>query len=431
MAGEIVRRAWRGVDNRRDPAHVGPEYLVRGENIDLDDARRARRRDGRTRLVTGAGFHSLWPPEEGILPFALGAQSNELKRFTLDNAGNIVETTLRSDLTAGRFLSYALAGGHVYWCNGLERGSVDGEGNARLWGIPTPPSQPTLSATTGALNPGRYQVAATFVASDGREGGARTGSRVTLDTPGGVQISGISPSGLSDIDRVRLYMTPPNGEKFYLVREVPDGTASVSVQTGLHFTVELPTQFKNPPPDGASLVAYDSGRLFVAAGNYLFVSMPFSYHLFDYHHYFPFPAEIRFLHAVPEAGVVVSADQTYFITSRFSDLGQVPLRRLARYKALPGLGAHIDGADIGEGRGSTWALWAAERGVCLMGPDGSFRNLTEERFEMPDGSRGAMIVRRLNGYVQALAMVKQRSAASNVYVGDDMQVTVRKNGITL
>jgi len=412
-------RGFRGVNNRAPEHRLEINDLVQGVNVDLDDSGMAERRGGTTERLTGK-YHSLW--NDG-LSFALGVSGSALKKITRNDDGSLATSDLRTDLNPNP-VSYAAVAGDVYYANGQITGMVRG-GSHRAWGVPVPAVQPAVSVTTGALYAGRYQVAITFVDTDGRESGATVANSAVLSTVGGLSISGI-PTGGADIDQVRVYVTPPNGERLYLARTVSNGTASVSITSGLHNTVPLVTQFLNEPPAG-TLVAYDNGRIFVADGPFVFYSLPHTYHLFDYEHYFHFPGDVTFMVAVPGSGIVTSSDRLRFFPSNFTDAQQVPVTVLGDYRALPGQGTRVDGRHFGAS--GEWAAFTTEQGVCVMAGR-EFRNLTHERFAF-GGNRAAMIAREMGGFSQLLSMVRDSDSTGNVHVSDQASATVIRNGVIL
>lgn len=421
----VTKSAFKGVNNKKAPERLDDSELAECKNMDIDDTGKLSTRKGREKVLSGDDYHSLWSPPSK--DYALGIKGDKLVKITRNNDETYSESTLRSGLTRGKAMSFAWAVDDVYYMNGAQKGVLLNGATDSDWGIPqaTPPA---LASTTGALNPGRYQITATFVDTNGLEGGAVQGSSITLSTTGGISITNI-PSA-SGMDKVRLYTTGPGGTRYYRFAELSNGTSSHTLQTGLHWTIELQTFLNIQPPVG-SVIGFDNGRIFIAQGNILWFTRPYSLHLVDPEtSFFQFPADITFLQVQPESGLVIGADQTYWVPSGFTDPAQVPLRTLAPYKPFGTTGQIIDGKDIGNGLIGKYSIWPSEQGICIIGPGGNnFQNLTEQQYEPPAGGQAAMLVREFNGYTQALALLRVVSGGQNVHVSDEMNATVRKNSV--
>ena len=365
-----------GVNNRSDPKDLGADEFVVGENVDLNDNKKALLRAGTTSVYSG-DIHSLW--SQGNLCFFV--EGTALKRLVRDSAGTYTTSTLRNDMTPGAEVSYTYVNGDVYYSNIHVNGMIR-NGVNRAWGVEVPGAQPTLSATAGGLASGTYQIAITFVDSDGREGGAVLAAPIT--TSGGVTLTGIPVSTDSDITSVRIYMTTQNGDTFYRAKTVANGTTTTSITTGI-FTILLVTQFLSVPPLG-SIVRYCNGRVYVVVQDAIYESEPFSYHLFNIRKGFYQFAENVGMLAPVEDGAYVSADKLYWIPFGMED---PPRKHLGDYKAIPRTDVVADGEDIGKGSGAVYTYFFTDKGYCLGGPGGAFKNLTNSKLSPAPATSGA------------------------------------------
>lgn len=427
------QEAFAGIDNKNDPRDLAENYVQGLTNLDLDDSMHTSVRAGRTQIGTpNERYHSIFSDRD--MSYGLICKYDSLQRLDVDNSGNRTLTVIRNDLTPNVDMDYLYLNGEVYYTNGFQSGIYYGTETTptdnKPWGIPVPASQPALSPTVGGLNPGTYQVTCTYVGTDGREGGATLANTVTLASSGGIQLSNIPTSGDANIEYVRIYMTQPNGGKFYLAKQIADGTSSLAIQAFTHFTVPLLTQFMVPPPTGMR-IAQCHGRIFVTKGKYIYFSEPLSYHLFREHNYFAFQSPVKDILAIPDGGLVVSADRLYFIPTNFKSGQEVSRKILANTRAIPRSGTLINGSDLGSFDGDDLVgIIATNQGICAISKNGSFRNLTDAHHAYNAGDRGATIVRDRNGYRQILSMVRDATAGGNKYVSPEAAPVQKQNGIT-
>lgn len=152
-------------------------YLRSAVNVDLDAARGVRRRIGYT-LVRSGRYTSLWGHPENA--YALAIKDGNLIRIDTD----LSETTLRTAIGDARLAAVLYSDGAVYYSSGGATGRLT-ETTHTAWGLPLPPL-PQLSATTGSLPMGGYQVAYTYRLASGEESGASLAAYLYLPNGGGL-----------------------------------------------------------------------------------------------------------------------------------------------------------------------------------------------------------------------------------------------------
>lgn len=145
------------------------------------------------------------------------------------------------------------------------------------------------------------------------------------------------------------------------------------------------------PPVG-HLLEVMSGRMLVAQGSTMWFSMPFSPgHYRQSRDYVPFERRITMMKTVPTGLWVSDEAEVYWFQGH--DPEQWEMARKAPYPAIPGTAALVDASKIGSGEVSgIGILFATTRGLCLGGPDGYFRNLTERKLVYPPSRQGAAVV---------------------------------------
>lgn len=403
----ITFKEFDGLRNTTAPERLGPADLQVAENVDIDDSKRITRRKGRTLRLSGS-THSLW--SDGMI--CLAVQGDTLYRINADGAG-YSKTALRTGLTLGARMSYWSVAGVVYYANGFQKGVVQAGAN-RSWGIDLPSGQPMATPIGGALPPGRYLYAVTFLRNDRQESGTGLSGTIDLTSTGGILFSGIPVSADPTVTQKAIYLTSTNGEVLYRALLINNVDTTARYEGNAHdLKLVLNTQFGAPPPIG-HMVGYLRGHMLVAQGNILWNSEAYRHELFMLRKAFRvFPADINLLAPV-EDGVFIGADKTYFLSGTSPD--KWSLITVAGYPAIPGTMGYVPAEQgLVEGAAGRSVFWASPRGHCMGTNGGGFRNLTEARYSYPSAQRGAGIVRQSNGMNQYLAVLEGSGSAHNAY----------------
>lgn len=414
----------KGINNRAKEEAVPDDALRAAMNIDLDRDGKLRRRQGFTLAKSLTNCCSLWAHVD--YPFLFVASGGMLHSF---NAS--LETVASVALTSSAPISYALAAGRVYWSNGLDMGCVR-DGVFETWALEQPGGNPDLSPSVGigGLEAGCYQVAATFLHSDGRESGATLATLVDLATGDGIQLANIPQPTSADIEFVRLYRTSHNGDVLFLAMDIPVGLTSMLLghqQLGR----ALETQFRQAMPAG-QIVRLHNGRLLVARGNVLYWSDTFNYGLTKLtENYVQFSHEITMLEPVGHAGnaslYVASGDRL------FSVLGEDPktwARSIAAsYGVVRGASCSVDGKSLGLDTTGDVAVWMNKTGSLVAGLQGGLLvPLHDAQYSgLYNIESGAMATRDINGMSQLIATLKGGNRAG-LTTSDSVEAEVWKDG---
>jgi hypothetical protein len=144
------------------------------------------------------------------------------------------------------------------------------------------------------------------------------------------------------------------------------------------------------PPLGHLLELYN-GFMFIAQDNILWHSRPFKYHAFYLHgDYVPFNSRITMMRAVKDGLYVSTESDTYYFNGyQPKEFFQV---KVADYPAILGTDVLVDGRKIEGGDiKDRIVVWTSSKGICIGGPEGLFKNLTERRLMYPSANCGAGI----------------------------------------
>lgn len=386
-----------GMDNLLPEYALPPNRLRNAVNVDLPDTGNPARRKGTTRVLPANGAHSFWALDETTAFFV---DNGDLKMVQPASDGGYVTTTLRSGL-GWRPLSFADHNGHVYYSNGFVTGRIIGPANFG-WGIAAPVRIPTLSAAVGGLKAGLYQATITYSNALGEESGSPLPAQINIQEGGSFALLDIPTPVNPDVNRIRIYASPPNGDQLYLQAVVSPGTLSYQVWNvrtdGPHLTTAL---LREPPP--GDIVRAGFGRLWIAAGAFLHYTEAFSpIHYNASKGFIPFPSDISIVEPVA-GGIHIVADKHYFLPAG-NPQGQ--LIAGLKYGAVPGTGVTLDNGKR--------AAWMSQRGFVVGNPDGSVENLQESRVALDPMARGASMYREQNGMHQLVGACSPQGEANTL-----------------
>ena len=392
---------FRGLRNNTSPDAFSPEDLAVALNVDLDDSLATGRRKGYSAPVTAAVDRDLWA--SGAV--CLGVGSNTLKMINPDFS----TTTLRAGLTAGRALSYAVAGDRVFYANGVELGCVQ-NGIDRAWGLAVP-GTPVAAAGNGALAAGLYQYVVTYLRADGQESGAGKAGTIELMTAGGIELASISVSADPTVAHKIVYATSVGGQTLYRAGLIANADTTYAIREVRTGASPLVTQFLSLPPAGDH-IAYWNGWMLVAQGARLYPSEAYAPELFDLRKAVPLLDRITMVAPVRDGVWLGTNSQVLWLTGDSPETWKY--RAVADYGVIPGALAYADSELLAGGTpGEQIAFFATKRGLCVGHIGGAFANLTAERFAYPVQERGAAVVRRHRGIVQLVATLQGAEIAGN------------------
>jgi hypothetical protein len=386
----VAYTAFSGLRNDVRPERFERGDLAVAQNIDLDKTGEIRRRWGYTLSIAGA-THSVWAnPQETICLFV---QGNVLYSLSTDMYQSAIATLQYSGP-----VSYEQVNDRVYFSNGVDTGVIE-QAAVRSWGV-APPNLPDIEVGTGYMPCGTYLVTSTWLMVDGQESGAPQCVTVQIDEPGGALLfSNMVPPANPRIAGRYIYITEPNGENIYqaLLFDA-DATSGAYANDTTELNLPLDSAFLQPAPPG-QLVAYYRGRMFVAQGDLLFPSEPFSYERFDPRANLQLDGRITMIGTLTDkelydtgknSGLFIGTDRScgVIIGSSPEDFQYVPK---TTYGAVFGTMVKMDGSVFEGGETGTLELpaWLTTKGICVGMPGMTVRNLTRTRFQFPVGTQGA------------------------------------------
>lgn len=407
-----------GINNVLRPERTDPKYLKGALNVDIDKSGGIHKRLGYD-LVTSGDFHSLW--SDGNDCFAV--MDDDLIRINRDLSTTVLQSNIISELTFDR-------ADDLIFFTGIGVNGVISEDTVYPWGITEPNPKPTLVATSGGLTAGRYQVALTYVRSNGLESGSSLAQYIDLPDNSGITISNIPTSVDPLVTQVRIYTSTPDGTILYYYRDITNGTTSFTVATTNTAMLPLVSFNKSPAPKG-QIAKLAHNRMFIADGSTLWFSDPYSYHWFDYQaSYFEFNAPITGLMPV-EGGLWVAADRLYYLIGKNALEMRMEMKEpVAMVQGtsvkIPGAYIFIENTPIGY----KWLI-TTDKGIYILFNDGIALNMTEKNYSFPEADSGAGVFVQDEGINRYLSILKTKRDSDNTAVGDQVSATIIRNGVVL
>lgn len=340
-----------------------PEGAVRrAHNVVIDATGGFARRPGHSLAIALENAHSLYRNPDWVLV----ASGSKLYKLNLALGS---KEAIFDGLALDAPVSYCEAATDTYFCSAGVLGKITRSGLVRRPGVAQLlGTSPALTPTVGGLLPGRYGVAYSLINDLGEE--SPISSIGWIDLPGGGILLSLLVTA-SNVARMNIYATTPNGSELYLHSNVvQSGTASILDQT---LSRQATKQYLEPMP-GGSIVRFFHGRLYVADGPWLWVSEPFDYGVTSVKSgYMIFDRSITMLEAV-EGGIFVGmADRVVFLQG--DGPGGFRNTVAATRGALPysGTTAPADYFNdlVAPDRGKACAAWLSEVGLAVGRPDGS------------------------------------------------------------
>jgi len=365
--------------------------LTRADNIYIDDEFKMQFAEGTTRVTTEISRELIISHDEQR---ALVITGTTLRKLNDD----LTTTMIMDGLDPTATYDYCEVNEFIYLSSSKgDSWIIAPDFTVRAWGLPLP-AQVDLFFVDGYLAAGRYQVACTFVAPDGRESGAPLSTVLEVVDSSALVISDI-PQLAGHLTRV--YISSTNGTVLYRAFET---TQIVVTWNGpVDELVEpLRTQFLRPPP-AADRVAYYRGQLILSYWDahrnisILYGSQPLGFELFDtLKNANVLSGRVHVLRGMKEYLVIGTDSEIYIYADD-------DLTRVAKY------GVPFGKSDVEyEKKVYFWS----NRGVCRAAP---FENMTEEDVSLPPGTDTYGAIVESGGVEKYVVMLNDSGTARNAY----------------
>lgn len=370
-----------GLNNVTDPLKLGLGWLAVANNVNVSDAGAVAKREGYG-APTAGDFTGMYATQD-------------FQRMYLVDAGNLrtYEGALLKTGISPNPMYWAEVNQDVFFNNGVSAGVVKTDGTVQDWRW-TPPAAPTLTAVTGNLPAGLYQVRATSCMEDGRELGAGISSEIALTEGQALQISGLAAGS-------RIYIAPANSSVYQFA-----GTYSGSFVWNSNpdsLGRDLVNNFYESLPFGADVIEHWKGRIYAAQyfpeanQTAIWFSQPLGFHLFNLNtDYILVPGRVHML-AAHDTALLIGTDAKIYAYDPTS------LTELADYGVVPGQHWCSDDKQT--------YFWST-RGLCKALP---FSNLTERSVSVAPGVQAGGTIVHSGGQKRFVVALHQGGSAFNAY----------------
>jgi len=410
----------KGKNNVQKETSIPQDSLNEALNVNITDDGKVERRKGYQRVYSGSNIHSFYSSGD----LAIFVEGNDLKR--LDNSFESA-TVIKANEFGPELLDYLELNGSIYYTCSYGTGVVKNNGEYSNLGVVPPHGQPTLIATSSArLQAGTYQVAITYLDSEGQESGTNDASVITIEDGQGILLQNI-PQNL-DYSSINVYATPPNGVTLYKQANIPMGTTSGT----LSFLIEgdeLLTQFGDVAPSG-QYIDYYNGRLWIADGNVLWFSEPWRYGLFKYAtNFIEFPEEIKFIKSL-NTGMYVGSDKVYFL--RGSSPDELTYKSVFDATPIHNTAIVVDTTlfNFENVFGKGVFLWS-DKGALLGIEEGSVIPLSHKRYVPDEYDSGTSFLKAEDGITHIISSLTKKGNVSNLQTSDSASAEVIRHSITI
>jgi hypothetical protein len=164
--------------------------------------------------------------------------------------------------------------------------------------------------------------------------------------------------------------------------------------TGTYHGPETKRQLSDPPI--GTIVAAHSGHMYIAKGEFLFFSEPFSFSTFDLSRGFlPLGSQIRMVRPVADGIYVGTHKAVYFLSG--NDPKKFTLNKVLSSPVIKGTDQEIDLSNISwenlrQNQTGHGAIFTCKAGICLGLPNGQVHNLTHKKLTERSALSGSGLV---------------------------------------
>ena len=380
--------AFRGLNNVTDSLRAGMEWLATADNINITDTGAIEKR-------LGYSLVSQFDDAAGEVTSAYNTVDFQRMYVVQNQAIKTFDLTPLVTLTSSDPVYWAEINDQVFYNNGTDSGIILPDNTVLPWAIAVP-NAPTLSAITGTLAAGTYQVRCTFVTADGRESGASDPVDIAMNGDQAFHITSI-PHQSGSVTRV--YISPANSEVYQLAFTTTGSAASWNFSNDA-LGQDLRNEFLQPLPSSTTAIQFFKGRAYVAqylpstGQTVVWFSQSLGFHLFNTSaDFFIVPGQVHMLAPTSEA-LIVGTDTQIFAYSG-------GLTEIAPYGVVPGQHWADDETRI---------LFWSTRGVCGALP---FSNLTQQNVSVAPGIKAGGTIVRQDGQTRYLVALQQGGSAFN------------------
>lgn len=353
-----------GIDVRSPETEVPGGAVRSAQNVILTDTGAVRRAPGPVLRGALPDAHSLWQAKDGRVLCAAGETLYEVllgDPTTFD--------PIFVGLPIDEPVEYDDGAGEIYFTSGEVLGKLCGDGLVRRPGVADLLGvEPVLGETVGELPAGTYGVAYSLTNDLGEESGLSSVAWLDVAEGTGILVSNLAMA--TDVAKVSVYVTPPDGAELYHYKTLDWVTMTSITTTDVDRLAEKTGRIPMP---GGAIVRFRHGRLYVAHGSFVIFSDPHDPGLTDPRSgWANAGAEVTLMEPVEGGLYVGTADKVTFYAGAGPE--DYKVAEVVRHGAVAHSGRtlpadYFDPRLVGDG-GLPVAAWLSDVGLTIGAADG-------------------------------------------------------------
>jgi hypothetical protein len=248
--------------------------------------------------------------------------------------------------------------------------------------------------------------------------GPSTLSATVEVTTGGINITAIPQPADSNVTKINLYISNPNGTVLYLLRQFPVGTTSFVYLTAENLGRNLTTQkmIQMYPFNDATVY---NGRLYAVYENLLLWSEPFNFGILNpISNIQMFPTTCLGVEHVSD-GLYVTSDKAYFLAG--GDATEFSRKIVSTNKPAS--------KPINIGKTEDSVVWFDREGFILGTTSGKIIKPMDGKVAVDNADLNNLVYREQDGVKQVISSNVGVSTTNTLKVTDRATVQVRRNSI--
>lgn len=175
-------------------------------------------------------------------------------------------------------------------------------------------------------------------------------------------------------------------------------------------------------PVGGQILKLFKGRLYIANGSNIYFTLPYDIETLDTTtNIIPMPSYVKMIIAVEDGLFVSDSNAIYFLKGESPE--QFEVIKIANYPAIEGTAMQTRGEIFGEelqGVSDTAGIFATTQGICVVGNNGFFKNISKYKYQYKPGTVGTAVLKEQNGITQYVMNTYKEEDEHNIYIKNEL-----------
>jgi len=378
-------KEFNGLGNKVDPLN-NHGYLKSGINVDVDDSKNIRRRNGFAAPISYTDITDSYTTKNGKHAYIVDNDSLIHVNTGITVTTGITDPVYWDDYNDSVFI----------YSNKI--GLIE---NDKFTSLDHPEyKHPKISQTNGSQSAGYYQVACSYRDENGREGAISSPTVIQLSNNSALSIT---VDQVSDYEVV-IYISPTNGK--YLYKALVTTEDTIIWNGPQHLLVDPLNDNQlgtSSIPGNGSYIAYHKNKLYISeylpseGKTVIWFSKPYSYHLFNQSKdYIVILGKVNCILSVDKQLVIGAENAIYYYNEVLSQVANYGIPK---------------GHPFGSDEDGNIFIWS-HNGICKLN---GFENLTNKIHKLPTSPEVFSAIIQQNGYGRFVNLLSDETAAENIF----------------